>query len=140
MADVYEQNLASKSTLTTSDYIRVVGSDNVSYKQLVSDVAKKIIETYAGSTLAGSAQSVQSAINALNSKSFSSIANINSFDSINEGISLGYIVVSGIAEGWYFCIKQSVTATSKELRLIGHSKIYSVQYRNDAWSTPNVIV
>ena len=68
MADVYEQNLASKSTLTTSDYIRVVGSDNVSYKQLVSDVAKKIIETYAGSTLAGSAQSVQSAINALNSK------------------------------------------------------------------------
>ena len=65
MADVYEQNLSAKSSLTTSDYIRVVGSDNVSYKQLVSDVAKKIIETYAGSTLAGSAQSVQSAINGL---------------------------------------------------------------------------
>lgn len=68
MADVYEQNLASKSTLTTTDYIRVVGSDNVSYKQLVSDVAKKIIENYTGSTLAGSAQSVKSAVDSLNSK------------------------------------------------------------------------
>lgn len=38
MADVYEQNLAQKTSLTTSDYIRVVGSDNVSYKQLVSAV------------------------------------------------------------------------------------------------------
>lgn len=68
MADVYEQNLASKSTLTTTDYIRVVGSDNVSYKQLVSDVAKKIIENYTGTTLAGSAQSVKSAVDSLNSK------------------------------------------------------------------------
>lgn len=38
MADTYEKDLAQKSTLTTSDYIRVVGSDNVSYKQLVSAV------------------------------------------------------------------------------------------------------
>ena len=68
MADTYEKDLAAKSTLTTSDYIRVVGSDNVSYKQLVSDVAQKVIESYTGSTLAGSAQSVQSAINALNGK------------------------------------------------------------------------
>lgn len=68
MADTYEKNLTQKSTLTTSDYIRVVGSDNESYKQLVSDVAKKIIETYAGSSLAGSSQSVKSAIDSLNSK------------------------------------------------------------------------
>ena len=33
MADTYEQNLGQKSSLTSSDYIRVVGSDNVSYKQ-----------------------------------------------------------------------------------------------------------
>ena len=58
MADIYEQNLASKSALTVNDYIRVVGSDNASYKQLVSDVAKKIIENYTGSSLAGSSQSV----------------------------------------------------------------------------------
>ena len=38
MADTYEKDLAQKTSLTTSDYIRVVGSDNVSYKQLVSAV------------------------------------------------------------------------------------------------------
>ena len=38
MADVWEKDLAQKSPLTTSDFIRVVGSDNVSYKQLVSGV------------------------------------------------------------------------------------------------------
>ena len=38
MANTYEKNLSAKTTLTTSDYIRVVGSDNVSYKQGVSSV------------------------------------------------------------------------------------------------------
>ena len=89
MADVYEQNLEQKSSLTTSDYIRIVGSDNVSYKQLVSDVAKKIIETYAGSSLAGSSQSVKSAIDLLNSKTLfhyptseSSTADFNTFTTV----------------------------------------------------------
>ena len=68
MADTYEQNLGQKSSLTVNDFIRVVGTDNVSYKQLVSDVAKKIIENYTGSSLAGSSQSVKSALDALNSK------------------------------------------------------------------------
>lgn len=38
MADVYEKDLAQKTSLTTSDYIRVVGSDNVSYKQPINSV------------------------------------------------------------------------------------------------------
>ena len=38
MADTYEKDLGQKSSLTTSDFIRVVGSDNVSYKQSVSSV------------------------------------------------------------------------------------------------------
>jgi hypothetical protein len=67
MADVYEKNLDSKTSLTMNDFIRVVGSDNVSYKQLVSDVADKIITTYAGATLAGSEQSVKDALDGLNS-------------------------------------------------------------------------
>ena len=33
-----ERNLPSKATLTTSDFIRVVGSDNASYKQRVDNV------------------------------------------------------------------------------------------------------
>lgn len=69
MADTYEKDLAQKSSLTVNDFIRVVGTDNVSYKQLVSDVAKKIIENYIGSSLAGSSQSVKSALDSLNSNS-----------------------------------------------------------------------
>lgn len=38
MADQYEYTLAAKTGMTTSDFIRVVGSDNVSYKQPISDV------------------------------------------------------------------------------------------------------
>lgn len=71
MADVFEQNLPSKANLsvaTNGDYLRVVGSDNNSYKQLVNDVAKKIIENYTNSSLAGANQSVKAALNSLNSK------------------------------------------------------------------------
>ena len=42
MADTYEKDLAQKTSLTTSDFIRVVGSDNVSYKQNVSNVNSTI--------------------------------------------------------------------------------------------------
>lgn len=47
MADTYEKDLAQKSTLTINDYIRVVGSDNVSYKQKVSSVGPVIASNYA---------------------------------------------------------------------------------------------
>lgn len=40
MADTYEQNLGQKSSLSVSDYIRMVGSDNVSYKQSARSVAE----------------------------------------------------------------------------------------------------
>lgn len=40
MADIYEQNLGSKANLTTSDYIRLVGSDNASYKQPITQFPK----------------------------------------------------------------------------------------------------
>lgn len=42
MADTYEKDLAQKTSLTTSDYIRVVGSDNVSYKQSVDNVMQTL--------------------------------------------------------------------------------------------------
>lgn len=62
MADVYEQNLSQKSSLTVNDFIRVVGSDNVSYKQVLPNVAKIIIENYTGSVLAGGNRSIKDAI------------------------------------------------------------------------------
>ena len=83
MADTYEKDLAQKSSLTVNDFIRVVGTDNVSYKQLVSDVAKKVIENYTGSSLAGSSQSVKSALDALNSKSIAYRGVLSSSDDCN---------------------------------------------------------
>lgn len=78
MADAYEQNLAQKADLTISDYIRVVGTDNNSYKQPMADVAQKIVEDYAGSTLAGSAQSVKVAIDGLKSTATADKAELES--------------------------------------------------------------
>lgn len=101
MADVFEQNLPSKANLTTNDYIRVVGSDNNSYKQLVSDVAKKIIENYTGSSLAGSSQSVKSALDTLNSKMLASLGTaIPTNANLNDYLSPGRYYagnISGIA-------------------------------------------
>ena len=42
MADTYEKDLSAKTTMTASDYIRVVGSDNVSYKQSVNNINSTI--------------------------------------------------------------------------------------------------
>lgn len=82
MADAYEQNLAQKTDLTISDYVRVVGTDDNSYKQPMADVAQKIVEDYAGSTLAGSAQSVKSAIDGLKTSATTDKTELNA--SINE--------------------------------------------------------
>lgn len=64
---VKENTLPNKSSIIASDMLRTIGSDDKSYRALVSDVAKYIVENYNGSTLAGSAQSVQAALASLNS-------------------------------------------------------------------------
>lgn len=69
MADTYEKDLAQKSSLTTSDFIRVVGSDNVSYKQLVSSVANATGSAYLGAFSASSDEdAVKQALSALKTK------------------------------------------------------------------------
>ena len=65
MADQKVNELSTAAPALT-DYIMGM-SGTAEYKALVSAVAKKIVEDYAGSTLAGSAQSVKSALDALNS-------------------------------------------------------------------------
>ena len=99
-----EQDYPQKSSLTTSDYIRVVGSNNVSYKQLVSDVAKKIIEDYTGSSLAGSKRSVKSALDTLNSNTFS--ARASSSTSLQSGTDL-----DTLGRGMYHSTGSAITST-----------------------------
>ena len=58
--------LGSLTAGQVSDLL-LVTRGTTGYKMLVSDIAKTIIETYAGSSLAGSAQSVKAALDSLNS-------------------------------------------------------------------------
>jgi hypothetical protein len=66
--EIYEKNLSNASGIGSGDYLRTVNSNNESEKIDYTLLAKAIIEQWAGSSLAGSAQSVKSAINTLNSK------------------------------------------------------------------------
>lgn len=59
-------DLGSLTSGQVSDLL-LVTRGTTGYKMLVSDIAKTIIETYAGSSLAGSSQSVKSALDSLNS-------------------------------------------------------------------------
>lgn len=65
MAD-QKVNELSTATPALTDYIMGMGS-SAEYKALVSAVAKKIVEDYAGSSLAGSNQSIKAALDGLNS-------------------------------------------------------------------------
>ena len=70
MADVTyinENALPSKSPVDGTDLVRVIGSDNASYKSLVSDLAKYIVENYNGSSVAGSTQALKTALDKLGS-------------------------------------------------------------------------
>jgi hypothetical protein len=68
----------------------LVGGDTMEYRALVSDVAKKIIEDYAGSTLAGSAQSVQAALASLNSNTITKPTVQTEHDDLNNLITPGF--------------------------------------------------
>lgn len=64
---IKESALNTITALTNSDFIRMVTSAGASRKATLQSIAQHIIESYAGSTLAGSQQSVKSALDALNS-------------------------------------------------------------------------
>lgn len=77
MAEIHELTSYS-GTPSTGTYL-VVDNGTTTTKIDYNALAKAILENYASSTLAGSAQSVQSALNALNSK----IGRFTSFPTIS---------------------------------------------------------
>lgn len=71
MSDIiytYENLMPDKTSVVVNDFIRLVGYDNASYKALISNLAKCLVESYAGSSLAGADQTIQNAINEINNK------------------------------------------------------------------------
>lgn len=59
--------LEQKSAVNLTDKLLMIG-DSEEYQALVSAVAKRIVEDYAGSSLGGSSRSVKDALDSLNSK------------------------------------------------------------------------
>ena len=79
MADTYEKDLAQKSSLTASDFIRVVGEDNVSYKQGMQSVSDRVI-MLASKTGSGDANNLTTAgMYWCNGASVSNLPNSNYF-------------------------------------------------------------
>ena len=143
-------NELSTATPALTDYIMGM-SGTAEYKALVSAVAKKIVEDYAGSTLAGSAQSVKSALDALNSNSSLYYTDTNStedgsgldaifkasfarvfelFAATSPTVNRAYqlmVVTSGSANGT-FVGEVNVTNTAFRFLLCYNNVCYSGQY------------
>ena len=69
MADqkITELPIKGTSSINLADYL--LGIDSAEgYQMLISDLAKKIIEDYSGSTVAGSAQALKTALDGINTK------------------------------------------------------------------------
>lgn len=82
-----EKNLTTVTSVAAADFARLVTSAGASVKATAANLAKYIIETYNGSTVAGSAQSVKSALDSLNSKTSFSIRSVSYTYSIPAGAS-----------------------------------------------------
>ena len=102
---IKEKDLPSASGVSGTDYMREVTSGGLSYKALVADVAKYIVENYAGSSLAGSAQSVKSAIDAVNSNTFALVR--SSMTSIPNSADLDSYTTAG-----NYYVQNATTAAS----------------------------
>ena len=65
---IKESALSLITSIAQGDWIRAVTSAGASRRVTVANLAKAIVESYTGSSLAGSSQSVKAAIDSLNSK------------------------------------------------------------------------
>ena len=82
---IKESALNAITSIAQSDYIRAVTSAGASRRVTVANLAKAIIESYTGSSLAGENQSVKSALDALNSKS-TSVVTFGSFSDFSDAL------------------------------------------------------
>lgn len=79
---IKESLLTVVNSISDSDFVRAVTSAGASRKLSVSNLAKHIVETYTGSTIAGSAQSVKSALDALVEKDYPAKSSLTTNDYI----------------------------------------------------------
>ena len=104
----------------------LVGGDTMEYRALVSDVAKKIIEDYAGSTLAGSAQSVQAALASLNSNMNSNVYSLLIGTAIASGANLNTYTTAGN----FYAAGSAITNSLSNAPFTGYGFKMHVEYIN----------
>ena len=74
MAEIYENRMTVTAPELT-DYLRLVTENENSRRTLLSALSALILEDYAGTTLAGTAQSIQAAVDALSAAISSEVNN-----------------------------------------------------------------
>ena len=85
---IKESALSAITSIAQSDFIRTVTSLGASRNVTVANLAKAIVESYTGSTLAGSNQSVKAALDSLNSK-IGTVTTLTANDDLNSLVSTG---------------------------------------------------
>ena len=86
---IKESALNTITSIAQSDFIRAVTAAGASRRVTVANLAKAIIESYTGSSLAGGKQSVKVALDALNSKSLSyrrTLSSSDDCDTLTQGV------------------------------------------------------
>lgn len=105
-----EKNLTTVTSVAAADLSRVVTSAGASVKATFANVAKYIVETYNGSTVAGSAQSVKSALDALNSKTTRYVKTITVSNSkINSAVAFVEQIGSLVLVVFYFTATSAIS-------------------------------
>lgn len=124
MADIIENTLPSQESVALTDYVRVVGENGVSYKQLVSDIAKAVIESYSESSLLGRDQSIEEAFNNIYpvGSIYMSVLSTNPgtlFGGTWERIEGRFLLAAGTSESTTYTA--GATGGTKSANLIEHS-------------------
>lgn len=132
MADqkVTELPIKNVSGINLADYLFGIDAAE-GYQMLISDLAKKIVETYAGSSLAGSSQTLKDALDTVASKAGGNMATIESGTTASKAYAVGdymvrngqlYKVTAAIASGGTITVGTNITAAAAANDIAGIRK------------------
>lgn len=132
MADqkITELPIKGTSGINLADYL--LGIDSAEgYQMLISDLAKKIVESYSGSSLAGSSRTLKNALDTIASNAGGNMATIESGTTASKAYAVGdymvrngqlYKVTAAIASGGTITVGTNVAAAAAADDIAGIGK------------------
>lgn len=94
---IKESALSLITSIAQGDWVRAVTSAGASRRVTVANLAKAIVESYTGSSLAGSAQSVKAALDSLNSN-LSNLISYKDYTFSNLGFTADVVGTRGLQQ------------------------------------------